>query len=559
MRYRVWLIAILILAAALRLVGLERGDPMNDEVTYAFRAVGLADSFNDPSIQMTTWEELDPDIPGWTRLSFHDHPPLVIWIQHLAMRLLGETMWAARLPSAILGVGSAALLFAITRRIASPQAGLIASALFAVTLNAVYASRSALQEPYVVFFVLAAILFFLKALDRPRWFVASGAAIGLGLLAKYTAAVFFPIAGTYLLLFRRNLFRNGSLWLGALLALAVASPIIIYNALLFRTTGHFDLQLSYLAGRLPEAWQYTAGKDIGSPAERAQIFLPRLWFSHSWLFLTLAAASAAGFFGSLIRAPARTSRRHAITVLALVFGALLVLATGPSFRFLALLTPFLAIAAGCFLAQAGERLRSFFPTAAPFVIITVIVIIAAFEAAYAVNNQIAYYPAGPRPWFASPLRYENFNWGHNELDRYLAGELAGKIPALTFEPRYQFVRDLQERRIARSRERGSEPYPALFVIYANLDLAPELWILHRRLMHDGWPIMTLDEYREAFGSDPASAGRAGFRHQYVILQSSIVPTPEFRTLTSGADPIPVVNPRGEKAFWVYPVTQFTSD
>src|SRR3989338_5618065 len=67
-----WLIVILIAAAALRLFGLDRGDPMNDEVTYAFRATGLADSFNDPDVQSTPWEWFDPKIPRWAKISFHD-------------------------------------------------------------------------------------------------------------------------------------------------------------------------------------------------------------------------------------------------------------------------------------------------------------------------------------------------------------------------------------------------------------------------------------------------------------------------------------------------------
>ena len=84
MKTKHWLILILVLAAVLRLYGLSGGDTVNDEVFYGFRAVGLMD-FDEAADQTTPWEWTDPEIPGWMRMSFHDHPPLVFWIQHLSI------------------------------------------------------------------------------------------------------------------------------------------------------------------------------------------------------------------------------------------------------------------------------------------------------------------------------------------------------------------------------------------------------------------------------------------------------------------------------------------
>jgi len=155
------LFVILLLAAVLRLYGLDRGDTVNDEVFYAFRAIGMLD-FDKAPEQTTPLEWYNPNIPWWTKLSFHDHPPLVFWVQHFFMKVFGDSRWAFRLPSAILGIISVWLVYLIGRKLFSQNAGLLSAALFAVTLNNVYISRTGMQESYVIFFMLLASYFFLK-------------------------------------------------------------------------------------------------------------------------------------------------------------------------------------------------------------------------------------------------------------------------------------------------------------------------------------------------------------------------------------------------------------
>ena len=116
---------ILLLATVLRLWGLERGDPINDEVLMSFRAIGLVD-FDEAEFQTTPIEWFDPlaklspkipteyqietGIPWWVRISSHDQPPLVYLTQHFFMKVFGEHPWAFRLPSALLGVASVYLV-----------------------------------------------------------------------------------------------------------------------------------------------------------------------------------------------------------------------------------------------------------------------------------------------------------------------------------------------------------------------------------------------------------------------------------------------------------------
>ena len=332
--------------------------------------------------------------------------------------------------------------------------------------------------------------------------------------------------------------------------------------MLWRSAGHFDLQLSYFIGKTPDVWAGSPGKAVGSLADRTRILLPRLIASNSWVFLGLAALSAAAFLAALIRRPLETMRRFAIPALGAlsVFG--LIAATGPAFRFLTLLTPFFALGIGAMLAgiikPAADPAENSYShvlknmrirNGALAVALAPVVI---FEALYAANSQIAYYPIGPRPWLSSAIRYENFNWGYNALDQWLDRELEGKMPALTFESRFSFVREIQNAALAQARRSGREPLAALIISHGNLDLAPKLWVFDRRLLYHAWPVIPFEEYRaRILAEGPDIWKKSGFEREYFILQTNIVPDPKFITLTRGIPPISIANPRGEEVFKIY--------
>src|SRR3989338_7342093 len=116
------LILILILAAVLRLYGLNRGDTVNDEIFMSFRGIGMMD-FDEAATQTTPLEWFDPNIPWWTNLSFHDHPALVPLTQNFFMKIFGENNFAFRLPSALLGIVSVYLIYIIGTLLYSANAG----------------------------------------------------------------------------------------------------------------------------------------------------------------------------------------------------------------------------------------------------------------------------------------------------------------------------------------------------------------------------------------------------------------------------------------------------
>ncbi|MEK9186605.1 MAG: glycosyltransferase family 39 protein, partial [Patescibacteria group bacterium] len=316
-----WLFLILGTAVILRLLGLGTGDPMGDEVLYGFRAIEMLD-YDNAEFQTTPLEWQDPQQQWWTKLSFHDHPPLVFLIQNFFIKIFGASPFAFRFPSAILGVLSVFLVYLIGRRLLSENAGLFATAAMTITANAVFISRVGLQESYVIFFMLLAFHWFLLALEKEKYFLWVGTAIGLGLLAKYTSFVIVPAFLIYLVLYKRNVFKNKYFWMGIALAFAVFSPVIVYNVMLYKTTGHFDFQLSYIFNQDPAVWQSAPGKEeIGAFGDRLKNFIPNLVNTNSWLFLALFAAGAI---------PA--IRKSKLLLLSLVSCFLSLLLVGPTLR-----------------------------------------------------------------------------------------------------------------------------------------------------------------------------------------------------------------------------------
>jgi len=200
------LFAIFLAASLLRLWSLGSADLIDDESYYTFRSIGYVDDVG-VNEQTTPLYWFNP-LPGWAHLSFHDHPPLVFLIQHFFLSLFGMSVFVARLPFVLAGLGSVFLIYLITKRLFDQKTGLIAAALMAATPLAVWISRVALMEGIVIAFMLLAWYLFLRALEDPRYWFGWGIAVGLSFLAKYTAFPLLFIFILYLALYQRRTFQD---------------------------------------------------------------------------------------------------------------------------------------------------------------------------------------------------------------------------------------------------------------------------------------------------------------------------------------------------------------
>lgn len=125
----------------------------------------------------------------WGHISWGPNfgPPLYSYLLTSAMvRLLGNTYFAIRLPSAIFGSISCVLLYFIGTKLYNRFIGISASLLLVIasaTLN-----RLALYDNLVELLFLLAIFFYLKMREdgKQRWVYMIGVMAGLAVLSKYT-------------------------------------------------------------------------------------------------------------------------------------------------------------------------------------------------------------------------------------------------------------------------------------------------------------------------------------------------------------------------------------
>jgi 4-amino-4-deoxy-L-arabinose transferase-like glycosyltransferase len=131
----------------------------------------------------------------------YSKPPLIGWIVRLSTELLGQTVWAVRLPAALLHGVTAVVIYLFARKIALAEVALLA-AFFYITLPAV-ALGSALMTTDTPMLLAAALALIAQAQAAeahaqgriaPVSATALGLALGIGILAKH-AMLFWIVGG----------------------------------------------------------------------------------------------------------------------------------------------------------------------------------------------------------------------------------------------------------------------------------------------------------------------------------------------------------------------------
>ncbi|MDZ4818263.1 MAG: glycosyltransferase family 39 protein [Planctomycetota bacterium] len=159
-------------------------------------------------------------------------PVLVYWLMMASYSLFGVTEFSARLPSALLAIGSSLLVYHLGRMLFNQRVALLAGIMLASCLMFDVSGRAATTDSALVFCVTLCLCCYVGAVAKwrtgafctaesppsdeteywraflpQRWigFVPMYAALGLGALAKGPVGVLLPVAiiGLFLLLVRR--------------------------------------------------------------------------------------------------------------------------------------------------------------------------------------------------------------------------------------------------------------------------------------------------------------------------------------------------------------------
>ena len=223
----------------------------------------------------------------WSRRldwSYYSKGPMVAYLIAVSTRLGGSTEFFVRLPAVLLALGTEITLYLLARALfASERAAFLA--ILITTFIPLFSAGSVLMtiDAPLMFFWAVAILAFWEAnrsrafrRDGKGWWILLGFVLGLGLLSKYTMALFVPCGLLYLAFSSKPsaLLR----WpLGAVLIAGVLfTPVLLWNA------QHQWVSLRHVVGQ--------AGLSGDAQSNFFQFLGSQIGVVSPFLFLALTAA-----------------------------------------------------------------------------------------------------------------------------------------------------------------------------------------------------------------------------------------------------------------------------
>ncbi|MDP2811056.1 MAG: glycosyltransferase family 39 protein [Rhodocyclaceae bacterium] len=166
--------------------------------------------------------------PAW---GYFSKPPLIAWTLAGAGFVCGDGENCIRMPALLLFTATAWVTAAIAHRLFDARTGLWAGIAFATLFLTSFYSWFMTTDSLLLFLWATSLLLFLRALETDRWrdWLALSAAVGLGLLAKYSMGLFMMCALAVLWTDHRARLAGPKPWLAVLLALTFLLPNVAWN------------------------------------------------------------------------------------------------------------------------------------------------------------------------------------------------------------------------------------------------------------------------------------------------------------------------------------------
>ncbi|MCX5699155.1 MAG: glycosyltransferase family 39 protein [Candidatus Omnitrophica bacterium] len=240
------LMVVVLLGFAMRLYGINLPLIESHQARQAQTAVMARNLYEDNMDIFHTRLDFFGQTPGYVILEF----PLMHAITALLYYLFGAHEIIGRLVSVVFSVGAMFLMYGLARQFLSVVGALAALILYAFSPMNIFFSRAFMPESSMMFFMIGAVYFFLRWLDKKFLVLYLTAIIfaAFACLAKPTAALIFaPILAAWFLKDKWGLFKRFDFWLYILLAV---TPGILWAAY----ANYFNSTLSYGTGGFSDSW-----------------------------------------------------------------------------------------------------------------------------------------------------------------------------------------------------------------------------------------------------------------------------------------------------------------
>lgn len=244
------LVAVLLVGAALRLVNLE-APPLDFHSTRQLRNALVARSIYYDLSPSATPEERSL-AASFRRSVGQYEPPITESLVGATFAVIGRESFAVpRIFGTLFWVLGGFALFALVRRIATPEAGLVSLAYFLILPFAVQASRSFQPDPLMTVALIAGVYFLYRWSEDQRWQWALLGAGFLGLAVLVKIVIAFMVAGAAAALVLATL---GKRFWRSPQVLAMAGLTIV-PALIYYVLGHPSRSSEYFFAWTVELWK----------------------------------------------------------------------------------------------------------------------------------------------------------------------------------------------------------------------------------------------------------------------------------------------------------------
>jgi dolichol-phosphate mannosyltransferase len=237
-------VAILIAAiAAWTIVALGHSyalSPAEGAARWRALAIGLgAYAFALRLVYLGTVELLPEEAYYWNYsrhldIGYLDHPPMVAWLIRLGTAAFGQSAFGIRVGALCCGIVTSVFTYRLTRNLFD-EASALAALVLAQILPFFFLSGLLMTPDAPLTAAWAASLYFLErallaGCARAWW--RAGLSLGIGMISKYSIGLLVPVTLAFLLWDQssRRWLRRWEPYAAALVALAVFSPVIVWNA-----------------------------------------------------------------------------------------------------------------------------------------------------------------------------------------------------------------------------------------------------------------------------------------------------------------------------------------
>jgi hypothetical protein len=472
-------VAILCVAAFFIFYKISHGDMVGDDAHYSVRAIGLADfMFGDSQFQSTPLQWFTV-LPWWTRLSFHDHPLVLFYIQHLFLRV-STSVFFAKLPYALMALSTIALTYAWCKKIFNREIGLIAALLLTLNAHFIWFGRSAFMESGVLFMITLTWYYFIRFLQNEKYFWHWGILLGLLLETKFTTLYVVVAMLLYVAVRERRLFKVKKFYYALGIAAVIFLPQVLYNVLMQQATGHFALQLARLFNQPSSPWHLTGAST--SPLQGAFQSVFNLGQLFSWPTLLVSIGAVAYVFAK------RTERW--LLGLPLIFLLLEDATIGSKDLWSIFLAPVIAVAA----YDIYQKIKS--TPWQKYTAITTAVLYCTYLTFFLANSHVFVKHIGSIGWLHSSVTSDNF--GVLQLDAYL-NKLVSGHPELTRLDPYGDIKIKQSNLHTYLLQTTAEDLEksvthANIIIFDNhIDWFSRVWLFERRRFYNNLPVFSISE------------------------------------------------------------------